>query len=507
VKQCSATELRVKSLCEQAAHADSFVNEVNESVGSAIAASVFFHTRISETCAHVGSVYDQCVTLCDPTVLFDTGANLWARKSSEILQLQAWLLVCSGIAVVVMLYIIKAFTPLLIILSIWMNLVGVVFNGVLHALIHDYPMVICFVCVFALKILWFFCIWRRLRLASALIQCSVDAITHILGAGVWIFAALLTVVEAGLVALGAGAFYLFTGPSPPAEIQMLNVLVPSLPEFLLVLTFYWALEAIASFLHVCVCCALGAACGVKTPATGIWRSAVFVTVFASGSVLLGSFMVAILKALEYIMLKIQGSGDGHPVRRAIVKIVCFCFISFVQTFNSFAFVFVGLKGMGYCHAAKALVAQQAKDPITAFALNETLNDVTQIAKLVAFYVSLLCAVVLGWNLGIIGVFNRSFSEFFLAPLLCMFLGALTSYSLTLIMGRLLEASLCTIFVIYGNEDWRCSFKVAQPKLFHKIDDAYTAMSTSIIPDCDCWCSCCSCCCCSPGQEDADGVSP
>merc|ERR1712136_597109 len=329
------------------------------------------------------------------------------RKSSEILQLQAWLLVCCGIAVVVMLYIIKAFTPLLIILSIWMNLVGVVFNGVLHALIHDYPMVICFVCVFALKILWFFCIWRRLRLASALIQCSVDAITHILGAGVWIFAALLTVVEAGLVALGAGAFYLFTGPSPPAEIQMLIVLVPSFPEFLLVLTFFWALEAIASFLHVCVCCALGAACGVKTPATGIWRS----------------------------------------------------------------LVFVGLKGMGYCHAAKALVAQQAKDPITAFALNETLNDVTQIAKLVAFYVSLLCAVVLGWNLGITGVFNRSFSEFFLAPLLCMFLGALTSYSLTLIMGRLFEASPCTIFVIYGNEDWRCSFKVAQPKLFHKIDDA------------------------------------
>ena len=31
------------------------------------------------------------------------------------------------------------------------------------------------------------------------------------------------------------------------------------------------------------------------------------------------------------------------------------FISFDQTFNSFAFVFVGLKGMGYCHAAKAIV--------------------------------------------------------------------------------------------------------------------------------------------------------
>ena len=97
--------------------------------------------------------------------------------------------------------------------------------------------------------------------------------------------------------------------------------------------------------------------------------------------------------------------------------------------------------MGYCHAAKALVTQQAEDPITAFAFNETLNDVTQIAKLVAFYASPLCAVELGWNLGIIGMFNRSFSEFFLAPLLCMFLCAFTSYSLTLIMGRLLEASL------------------------------------------------------------------
>ena len=47
--------------------------------------------------------------------------------------------------------------------------------------------------------------------------------------------------------------------------------------------------------------------------------------------------------------------------------------------------------------------------------------------MVAFYASPLCAVALGWNLGIIGMFNRSFSEFFLAPLLCMFLCAFTSY--------------------------------------------------------------------------------
>ena len=146
--------------------------------------------------------------------------------------------------------------------------------------------------------------------------------------------------------------------------------------------------------------------------------------------------------MNNILCQVSVFPKGHPVRKAIVKIVCFCFITFVQTFNSFAFVFVGLKGMGYCHAAKALVAQQAEDPITAFAFNETLNDVTQIAKLVAFYASPLCAVVLGWNPGIIGMFNRSFSEFFLlAPLLCMFLCAFTSYSLTLIMGRLLEVTV------------------------------------------------------------------
>ena len=120
------------------------------------------------------------------------------------------------------------------------------------------------------------------------------------------------------------------------------------------------------------------------------------------------------------------------------RLVLFLFYLFRSDLQFFAFVFVGLKGMGYCHAAKALVAQQAEDPITAFAFNETLNDVTP-----SWLHSTppLCAVVLGWNLGIIGMFNRSFSEFFLAPLLCMFLCAFTSYSLTLIMGRLLEASL------------------------------------------------------------------
>eukprot|EP00450_Noctiluca_scintillans_P026563 CAMPEP_0194534816 /NCGR_PEP_ID=MMETSP0253-20130528/73157_1 /TAXON_ID=2966 /ORGANISM="Noctiluca scintillans" /LENGTH=104 /DNA_ID=CAMNT_0039380523 /DNA_START=64 /DNA_END=375 /DNA_ORIENTATION=+ len=54
----------------------------------------------------------------------------------------------------------------------------------------------------------------------------------------------------------------------------------------------------------------------------------------------------------------------------------------------------------------------------------------------------------------------------------MSLGALSSYALTLTMGRLLEAAVSTLFLVYGNDKWRENMRLAQPDMYNKIDDAY-----------------------------------
>ena len=63
--------------------------------------------------------------------------------------LQAWLLVGCGTSFGVMPYNFKEIAPLLILLAVWMNLVGIALNGVFSDLWKDCP-VICFVFVFTL---------------------------------------------------------------------------------------------------------------------------------------------------------------------------------------------------------------------------------------------------------------------------------------------------------------------------------------------------------------------
>merc|ERR1712139_171806 len=106
----------------------------------------------------------------------------------------------------------------------------------------------------------------------------------------------------------------------------------------------------------------------------------------------------------------------------------------------------------------------------ALATDEALHDVLRIAKMVALWVSVILALMLGRSLDLVGTTSRSWQEALAGPALCCALAAVTAYGLTLSMGRLIEASVCTIFIIYENGAYQQAMESAQPGIYKKLRD-------------------------------------
>merc|ERR1712100_85321 len=105
-------------------------------------------------------------------------------------------------------------------------------------------------------------------------------------------------------------------------------------------------------------------------------------------------------------------------------------------------------------------------------MGEALHDVVHIAKLVSMWVSVLLALIFGVALNLIGWTERSWQEVLTGPVLCFAMAVATSYVLSLVMGRLLEAAVCALFIIFDHESYRRCMKTAKPQLFQQLQDAY-----------------------------------
>jgi len=149
--------------------------------------------------------------------------------------------------------------------------------------------------------------------------------------------------------------------------------------------------------------------------------------------------------------------------------VCCALEWFLNFFNAYAFVFVGLKGHSYFDAARRTIEVFGKDGVAAVAADEALHDVVKIAKQVVLWVTVGLSMVFGVYLDLIGTSQRSWYEVVTGPVLCWALAAATTYALTLPMGRLLEAAVATLFIVF--DDYPSCMKEAQPDIFKALQDA------------------------------------
>mmetsp|Transcript_14227 Transcript_14227/g.32289 ORF Transcript_14227/g.32289 Transcript_14227/m.32289 type:complete len:815 (+) Transcript_14227:73-2517(+) len=423
--------------------------------------------RVQEGCGAIAELHSKCMSFANPGAALTQGATgLWQRRATEILMLELWLILACTLTTIVMLHVIKHHTACVVTVSIVLNLVGLAGLIVLNLSILNFAGALMFGIILALKALWFWCIRNRFVQAIRLIHCAVEALGSTLGVLVWLFGLLITLVQAGVLVHAGGCYYHLTGNNAPPMVAELNETSPALLPAMIVFAMVWIVEVASNTLHIAVCCSLGGSCGVRTPARTMPRAIAFALIGGIGSNCFGSFLVAALKGLQHLLEKSEKTDN--PVVKAILKAVCCLLEVVLKMYNSYAFVFVGLKGVSYCTAAKRTFDAMLKDGVTAIAADEALHDVVHIAKLVGFYVASLVAFWLGYEMDIIGFYNRSWQEVIVGPLLCLALACLTSYALTLTMGRLIEASVCTLFIVYGHETYGQCMKQSQQALWEKL---------------------------------------
>merc|ERR1712130_113762 len=106
-----------------------------------------------------------------------------------------------------------------------------------------------------------------------------------------------------------------------------------------------------------------------------------------------------------------------------------------------------------------------KDGMAAIATDEALHDVVHIAKMVSMWAAVLMSLIFGSSLDLIGFTQRSWQEVLTGPVLCVALAMVTSSALSLVMGRLLEAAVCTLFIIFDDAKYQQCMKTSLPDVF------------------------------------------
>ncbi|XP_037076976.1 choline transporter-like protein 1 [Pollicipes pollicipes] len=103
-----------------------------------------------------------------------------------------------------------------------------------------------------------------------------------------------------------------------------------------------------------------------------------------GSVALGSFIIAVVKMIRYILKKIQAQMGNNPV----AKIVCcccqcclYCFTKFLQFLNRNAYVEITIHGYNFCKAAQQAFGILARNALRVAAINSIGSFVLFLGKL------------------------------------------------------------------------------------------------------------------------------
>jgi len=224
---------------------------------------------------------------------------------------------------------------------------------------------------------------------------------------------------------------------------------------------------------VAVVSSLGAQLGIETPGgPGLCGALIFGLFGASGSIVLGSLFVAILKVLQWLIYKLE--ENSNAVCKAITMAMCCLCEMLLKLYNSYAFVHVGLDGLGYLGAAPVTVEVFKKGGNMTLATDVALRDVLQVCKSVSMYSLMLLGVILGPMLGVFDYdfFDGAFAMQIVAPMICAAMGPFTAYMMTLTLGRLLEASVSTLLVL--RIEHHEAFQKAQPEFCNRLEEVMPA---------------------------------
>jgi len=298
---------------------------------------------------------------------------------------------------------------------------------------------------FALGVCYACMVWSRIPFAAALLNTAVSGVRNNLG---------VTFVSYGLMAaafvytiiwsIGAvGVYYAQCPPNKSSD----DCDIGGGYVFLLLLSLYWTLQVIQNTTHVSVAGTIATWWFAPDEASTCCSSAVsdsFVraTTLSFGSVCLGSLLVAIVQTLRAMVEQMRRQDDGIMV--CIADCILGCIESYMQYFNKWAYVYVGMYGYDYCTAGKMvmeLFQSRGWSSIISF-------DLVSGALFMA-------SVMVGLLSGICGVIVRaSFPSWFAllgegAGMAVFWISFLVGLLLTSIMMSIVASAVNTVIVCFA----------------------------------------------------------
>mmetsp|Transcript_3436 Transcript_3436/g.7132 ORF Transcript_3436/g.7132 Transcript_3436/m.7132 type:complete len:502 (-) Transcript_3436:490-1995(-) len=208
---------------------------------------------------------------------------------------------------------------------------------------------------FAITCCYVYCVWSRIPFATINLVTAMKAINANLG--VVGYAYLLTFLAAGWAICWTVAFVGVFDKTYECDENGNNCSDPSYGYlFLLFLAFFFGQQVMQNTVHVICGGVVGhwwfepaEAQGFCSPA--VTGSFIRATTTSFGSVCFGSFIVAVIRALE-ALANAARSNDGGGIGVCIAECILSCLAAIVEYFNKWAFIYVGLYGYGYCEAGK-----------------------------------------------------------------------------------------------------------------------------------------------------------
>ncbi|CAK4626958.1 hypothetical protein LEN26_011573 [Aphanomyces euteiches] len=210
--------------------------------------------------------------------------------------------------------------------------------------------------------------------------------------------------------------------------------------FFLLVSFFWGMNVFTNIIHATVAGTVATWWFSSESKGATGASLKRATTTSLGSICLGSLIVAVLQALRQLAEEAKQQGDSAA---CIAECLLNCLQSLMETFNRWAFIYVGIYGYKFIDAGKA-VMQLFHDRGFDAIINDDL--ISTALSFAAFGVGCLCAL-----LGLAYHHLDTANQFQYSQYILPFIGLLFGLGISLVPLSVVDSAVATIYVCFAED--------------------------------------------------------
>jgi len=328
---------------------------------------------------------------------------------------------------------------------------------------------ILFLIFFLIGLCYIKMVWSRIPFATANLKTAITAVK--VNLGVVLIAYFMTAVGLVWAVLWTlsltGVLQSYCGSYEECQQNF-----PYGPFFGLLVSYFFTLQVVMNVIHVtsagvvgtwwfspeeCNCCCSGAVLGsyIRSLTTSF------------GSICFGSLLVAIIEAIRALANTARNNDDANAILICLVDCLLACIQGFLEYFNKWAYIYVGVYGYTYLEAGKNVMSLFSNRGWEAIIADDLVSNAL-------FLVSLVVGLVSGG----VGLIVAATTDYFPNQsqanenYLCFVIGLIIGIMLCSIMLSVVGSGVNSVIVLFA--DAPAEFQRNHPVLSDKMRETYMA---------------------------------